>query len=169
MSPPWSRSLEIDRLADGGADIDFAVPLAELSGLHSLRAGVSGNVSGRAHFLRERGLAVAELTLKGVAQLQCQRCMQPLQLPLDARARVALVAAEEDIGKVPEDLEPMLAPDGRLSIGELVAEELLLTLPLVPLHGAGEACGAQVPPAEDEVPQGETHQPFARLAELMKR
>src|SRR5262249_10496322 len=30
MSPPWSKPLDIDRLADGEADIDFAVPLAEL-------------------------------------------------------------------------------------------------------------------------------------------
>ena len=69
ISPPWSKPLEVDRLADGGADVDFAIPLAELSGLRPLRAGVAGSVQGRAHFTRQRGLPVAELALAGEATL----------------------------------------------------------------------------------------------------
>src|SRR6202043_1855864 len=57
MSSPWSRPLEVDRLADGGADVDFAVPLAELTSLSSVRPGLGGQVSGRVHFARERGIA----------------------------------------------------------------------------------------------------------------
>ena len=38
---------------------------------------------------------------------------------------------------MPEELEPVLRPEGRISVGELVTEELLLSLPIVPLH-AGE-------------------------------
>ena len=38
---PWSQPLEVERLADAGADVDFAVPLTELSGLRALRAGVA--------------------------------------------------------------------------------------------------------------------------------
>ena len=60
MSPPWSKPLDIDRLADGEADIDFAVPLAELPRLRSQLASVEGMVRGRVHFTRESGLVVAE-------------------------------------------------------------------------------------------------------------
>ena len=42
MSPPWSKPLDIDRLADGEADVDFAVPLAELPRLRSKIASVEG-------------------------------------------------------------------------------------------------------------------------------
>src|ERR1700739_241468 len=69
MSPPWSKPLEVDRLADGGAHVDFAIPLAELSGWRPLRAGVAGSVQGRAHFTRQRGLPVAELAFAGEATL----------------------------------------------------------------------------------------------------
>src|ERR1700732_3162008 len=61
MSPPWSRPLEVDRLADGGADVDFVVPLAELSGLRSNPARVAreprerGRQRARARALRARG------------------------------------------------------------------------------------------------------------------
>jgi uncharacterized protein len=168
MLPPGSKPLDVDRLADGGADVDFAVPLAELPGLRSLRAGVAGSVHGHVHFAREQGVAVAELVLKGTATLECQRCMKPMEYALESAARVALIATEAQAGELPPDLEPMLAEGGRISIAGLITEELLLTLPIVPLHEGDEACASA--PAE-AVPErgGETHRPFARLAELLKR
>jgi uncharacterized protein len=166
MSPPWSSPLEVDRLADGGADVDFAIPLAELSGLHPQRPGVSGKVEGRVHFRRERGFAVAALTLKGRATLECQRCMQPMELPLSAQVRVALVDSEAQAARVPQDLEPVLAPGGRISIAALITEELLLSLPIVPLHAGEGGCGLEPAVAAGSI---ETHRPFAQLADLLKR
>jgi uncharacterized protein len=166
--PPWSTPLEVERLADSGADIDFAVPLAELPSLRSLRAGVTGSVRGHVRFSREQGIVVATLELHGSATLECQRCMRPMELPLDTRTRVALVASEGEAARVRGDLEPVLAVGGRTRIGELVAEELLLTLPIVPLHPRGALCAsASGGPALQEH-GGETHKPFARLAELLK-
>ncbi len=167
MSEPWSRPLEVDRLADGGAEVDFAVPLAQLPGLAA--KGVAGSVAGRARFARAQGLPVAELAVRGAATLECQRCMQPMSVPIDTIVKVALIAAEADGARVPAELEPVLAPGGRISIGELITEELLLTLPIVALHGEGEPCAA--PPAGIATAERgqDTHKPFARLADLLKR
>jgi uncharacterized protein len=165
MSSPWSRLLDVDRLADGSESIDFAVPLAELTGLHSRAPGIAGEVRGRAHFTREQGIAVAELELAGTATLECQRCLEALRLPLEAATRIALVGSEADVARVPADLEPMLAPEGRTSIAGLLTEELLLGLPIVPLHAACGPGRAAAP--EQDTP--ETHRPFARLGELLKR
>jgi len=168
--PPWSTPLEVERLADRGADVDFAVPLAELGGLRSARAGVAGNVHGRVHFGREAGVAVAELNLSGTATLVCQRCLQPMELHVDSNVRVGLIGSEAEIARVPADLEPMLAPGGRVSIGELVTEEMLLSLPIVPLHGDDAGCGAASPSAGAPGRAAEaTQRPFASLAELLKR
>jgi DUF177 domain-containing protein len=166
MSEPWSRPLEVDRLADGGAEVDFAVPLAELRGLPT---GVGGSVAGRARFARTQELPMAELTVRGSATLECQRCMQPMSVPIERLVKVALIASEADVARVPAELEPVLAPGGRISIGELITEELLLTLPIVALHAEGEPCAAA--PAETAAPeQGQdTHKPFARLADLLRR
>jgi uncharacterized protein len=170
MPEPWSRPLEVDRLADGGADLDFAVPLAELSGLRPLRADLGGSVQGRVHFRREAGIAVAELALEGAVTLQCQRCMKPMELPLRAEVRVGLIAREADVARVPADLEPMLAPGGRVSLGEIITEELLLSLPLVPLHPESARCGTQRAATAGAQREGErTQKPFAQLAELLKR
>jgi len=168
MPPPWLKPLEVDRLAGTEADVDFAIPLAELPGLRSLRDGVTGSVSGSVHFAREQGLAIAEIAVRGTVTLECQRCVKPMQLPLETVARVVLIGSEAEAGRVPADLEPVLAEGGRISIGELITEELLLMLPIVPLHADGSPCAAEPEPAAHGG-ASETHQPFARLDELLKR
>ena len=171
MSPPWSKPLDVERLADGEADIDFEVPLAELPRLRSRLAGVAGMVRGRVHFARESGFPVAELTLEGTATLTCQRCLGPLSQPVSNSARVALIGTEADAGRVPEHLEPVLAQAGRISAGELVEEELLLGLPIVPLHAQAEECSPEAagPGKNGERPEQTTQRPFAQLGELLKR
>ena len=171
MSPPWSKLLDVERLAETRAGIDFAVPLAELPRLRSRLASVEGNVRGHVHFVREAGVAVAELTMSGTARLACQRCLEAMEVAVESQVRVGLIAAEADMGRVPEDLEPMLAPEGRVSIGELVEEELLLALPIVPLHeDAGQCAVASATPlVTDQQEEPTTHRPFERLGELLKR
>ena len=172
MSPPWFKPLDVDRLSEAEADIEFAVPLAELPRLRAQLANVAGEVQGRVHFRRMAGVAVAELTLSGTARLVCQRCLEAMDVGVEAAAEVGLVATEADVSRVPEELEPVLAPDGRISVGELVEEELLLTLPIVPLHADGEggACvAADAPPLATAGREEEVQRPFAQLAELLKR
>ena len=170
MSPPWSRPLDVDRLALGETEIDFDVPLAELPRLQSRIAGIGGSVRGAARFGRQAGFAVAEVSLAGKATLQCQRCMQAMELSVDSTARVALIFAEADAAKVPEELEPVLAREGRISAAELVEEELLLALPIVPLHEELRDCA--VPPSAplvaEEAPEHVTQRPFEGLAELLR-
>jgi uncharacterized protein len=166
--PPWSRALEVDRLTETGADIEFAGALDELAALRSLRAEVTGKVRGKARFSREQGFAVVELSVEGSATLECQRCLQPMELPLAVSVRIALVGSESESARVPGELEPVLAPAGRISIGELVAEELLLTLPIVALH-SGDARCMRAPQPVPAAHGGETHRPFGGLAELLKR
>ena len=170
MSPPWSQPLDVDRLALGESEIDFDVPLAELPRLQARIAGIAGSVRGAARFGRQAGIAVAELSLAGMATLQCQRCMQALEFPIDSTTRVGLIFSEADAAEVPEELEPVLAREGRISAGELVEEELLLALPIVPLHETLRDCA--VPPSAplvaEEAPEHVTQRPFEGLAELLR-
>jgi DUF177 domain-containing protein len=171
MSAPWSQPLDVDRLSHGEAEVGFEVPLAELPRLRSRIAGIGGSVRGTARFGRQSDFAMAELSLAGKATLQCQRCMQPMEWDLGSTTHVALILAEADAAEVPEELEPVLAREGRISAGELVEEELLLALPIVPLHEHAGECA--VPPSAgllaEEGPEHTTQRPFAGLDELLRR
>jgi uncharacterized protein len=170
MSPPWSKPLDVDRLAGGEAEIDFDVPLAELSRLKARIPGIGGSVRGAVRFGRQSKFAVAELALAGKATLQCQRCMQPMELPIESTTHVALIFAEADAAEVPEELEPVLARSGSISTGELVEEELLLALPIVPLHEELRECAvpAAAPLVSAETAEHVTQRPFAGLGELLR-
>jgi len=173
MPEPWSQPNDVDRLVDRQADIAFEIPLSQLPRVQAKIAGAAGTVSGIAHFRREAGFRVAELELHGEAELVCQRCMAPMVWPLDGESRVAIVAAESDADRVPQEFETAHAEDDRIRVGDLVEEELLLTLPLVPLHAELADCEikeeAPEPVPEEEGPVQETQRPFERLGELLKR
>jgi uncharacterized protein len=169
MSPPWSNLVDIDRLADSRAEMDFAVPLEGLKMLCERYEGLRGSVAGTVRFERVAGIPVAELRMKGAAQLVCQRCLGPLELPLDAHARVGLIASEADINRVPDDLEPVLAPEGRTRLAALVEEELLLSLPIVPQHVGGECLPPAEASPEPAAAEPPSQRPFVQLGELLNR
>ncbi len=162
MSEGWSKLLDIGPLADGRAHIDFSIPLKEFPRVLPLLAGSEGDARGRVDFSREERLAVAEVTVAADVTLLCQRCLAPLKWPLNSSGRAALVATVAEGERVPETLETVLAPEHRASIRDLVEEELLLALPLVPRHENDGCAGGLADAAQ-------THRPFAQLGELFKR
>ena len=108
--------------------------------------------------------------LRGKLGSTCQRCMQPLAIELDTDSRVVLVASEVEAEAVPEGWETYLAADGMLSIPALVAEEVLLALPIVPRHAEAD-CGAAQPVAATPAPAPEAlamTRPFSDLKALLK-
>jgi uncharacterized protein len=170
MSEGWSKLLDVDPLADGQANIDFAIPLAEFPRLSPQLALTTGEVRGSVRFAREIGRPVADVAVSADLQLTCQRCFGPLSMHVDTDERVAMVASPEEADRVPQGRETIFAPDHRISLRDLVEEELLLTLPIVPLHEVDEC---EVQPAEQapesEAPAQDTQRPFERLGELLKR
>ncbi len=163
MSEGWSKLLDIGPLADGRAEVDFSIPLNEFPRVLPLLAGPQGMARGKVQFAREGRIAVAEVSVAAEVTLLCQRCLAPLSWPLASTGRAALVASAAEADQVPETLESVLAPEYRISIRDLVEEELLLALPLVPRHENAECAGARPATAED------THRPFGQLSELFKR
>jgi uncharacterized protein len=162
MSAGWSKLLDIGPLADGRAQVDFSIPLKEFPRVLPSLADPGGEARGRVSFSREGRIAVAEVAVTADLSLLCQRCLAPLKWPVNSVGRAALVASNAEGDGVPETLETVLAPEHRISTRDLVEEELLLALPLVPRHQddrcAGERAGAD-----------ETNRPFAQLSELLKR
>jgi uncharacterized protein len=168
---------EFARLADLRAGFEYEIPVSELPGLPSEWVEVPAVVAATLRFSRERGVAMVDVGVQGELNGTCQLCLKPLRWPIASQSRVALVASEAEGGELPAELESFLAPEGRCELAAIVAEEVLLALPIVPQHAEGEPCEAGPAAAAglglqstDEAPvDGEVQRPFADLRALLKR
>ena len=135
-----SKLRDVRKLADARATIGLDIPVAELPGLPGELISGSGVLHAHVQFGREQGFMVAQVVLRGQLELICQRCMGPMPLPIETSSPVLLVESEADAEAAPVEWETYLAAEGRLSLAALAAEELLLALPVVPLHADGSGC-----------------------------
>ncbi len=76
-----------------------------------------------------------DLDVQAEVWLSCQRCLQPLRQRLDIRQRLQFVRSAAEAEALDEEAEhDVLALPQALDLRELVEDELLLALPLVPRH-----------------------------------
>ncbi len=77
-----------------------------------------------------------ELSARTLVWLTCQRCLQPLEQPLAVQTRLRFVRGQAQAEALDAEVEEdVLALTRSLDLRELVEDELLLALPLVPRHG----------------------------------
>lgn len=107
----------------------------------------------------DRGVVVVSGWINADLMLVCQRCLSPLQHNLHGPVSIGIVHNEEETGLLPDDLEPFMAESGKVSVLKLLEEELILSLPLSPLHEPS------VCPATEKVEahKAERENPFAIL------
>ena len=88
--------------------------------------------------INERGMPGLRLAVDGSVRLQCQRCLDGLELPLHLKAELQFATSEAEMAAADDDVERVLA--GReMSVAALIEDEILLALPMVPKH---ERCTA---------------------------
>jgi uncharacterized metal-binding protein YceD (DUF177 family) len=78
----------------------------------------------------------------------------------------------QDTDDLPGGYEPLFGDAERLSLTEVIEEQILLGLPLVPMHTAGEQCGEvpqEVTGKEPVTAAEDKQRPFANLRELLEK
>ena len=108
------------------------------------------------------------LQAQATVWLTCQRCLQPFAVPLHIDQRIRFVRGEAEAEALDAEIEDdVLALSKSLNLRDLVEDELLLALPIVPRH---DACPQPlpVPLGSDAVPDDvpERAHPFAALQRL---
>jgi len=175
MSLGWSRRAPVDTLVGTETAMDFQIPFAELPRVSQELTGKNGEANGNVRFSRHMGHAVADLEVKASPEVVCQRCMQPMQWPVDVKSRIALVTDYDAADRVPEGTEVFLVEGDSVSVRDLVDEEVMLALPHVARHDEDSDCAGrpmmlpgQEADAEDAA-DAQVQKPFAQLGELLKR
>ncbi|MEK8049905.1 DUF177 domain-containing protein [Ideonella sp. DXS22W] len=100
--------------------------------------------------------------------LTCQRCLQPFEVPLSLSRRIRFVRGESQAEALDAESEDdVLALSRSLDLRELVEDELLLDLPIVPRHAV---CPQPLPTGSPADEAGEAasprENPFAVLRQL---
>ncbi|MCW4453540.1 YceD family protein [Flavobacterium sp. MXW15] len=148
---------------------DGQVPLAEMTRLQGLVADTEGECRYALEFGRDEVLRVSyvELSIDTALPLVCQRSLQRFLLPVSLVQRLGLIRDEAEESALPADYEALLVPeDGNLRPLDLVEDELVLMVPVVPLAPGSEAVESDWPATEEELGKAN---PFAALAALKKQ
>ncbi len=75
--------------------------------------------------------------VRATLRLRCQRCLDEVEVPVDARIELALIRRDEDALDLPGHLDPWLVTEERLDPLDLIEDELLLAVPVIPRHPLG--------------------------------
>jgi len=174
--------LDVEAFAKEGASLDGRWPLAQLDRLaesafaepesvDDVAAGreVSWQVRGEWRALRGGDLQIwLHLSAGAELPLECQRCLKPVTAVVDTQRSFLFVRGEDAAAQLDADSEDdVLALTRALDLRELIEDELLLALPLVPRH---EVCPSPlpVPAAGAEAAAEAPPHPFAGLAALKR-
>ncbi|RDI99629.1 DNA-binding protein [Dyella solisilvae] len=149
------------------------LPIAALPRLGEALAGTEGTAQYELDFGRDEfGTAYLDLRVQAPLTLTCQRTLEPFVLPVTLDSRLGLIRSEREEAALPPEVEPLLvADDGKLNLADVIEDELLLALPLVPVNPDSTLPEEVVGPGPEEVSSGEgrSDNPFAVLRELKKR
>jgi len=163
--PDW---IDVERAADANRRFGGEAPLAWMPRLTELleEPGADDAIGFEISAWRDRNKAVRmDVHVFGGVPMLCQRGLYRYVQPVNSETSVVVVADEDELAALPEELEPKVVPEGRLKLVELVEDEVLLALPLVP-RDPGAAPVTADPAPEASTPEAVSENPFAALAGL---
>lgn len=138
----WYGLRDLAGLAGRDAALRGRLDISKLTRLLSLLRSDAGSVEATLEFRQRRdGWLAVGLDYRAALELTCQRCLEPFRHEMGEH--VDLVVADEDAtpSVVPTGYEPYELTRGRLNPSELVEDELIVAIPLVPKHARIEDCG----------------------------
>lgn len=154
------------RLAESGRELHGILELKRMHRLASYLQDTEGEVEVDLRFgVDEEGVRYVRGRLKTTVSLVCQRCLGELRQPLDAGVNLGIVTSEAFAQRLGEQYEPVVVGTEPLSLAELVEDELILSLPIVPRHHDERCAGNDESDGEDKG-EARRENPFAGLAVL---
>jgi len=171
LKGPIPPHIDPRKLADRAATLEGEWPLVQFSRLCEQLVSDAGSVQARLEFGRdEQGLIVMRGNLEVEVQMVCQRCLEPVLLPVHSEFVYAVLREGASAEGLPKAYDALELGEDPLDLLELVEDELLLALPIVPAHDpddcqhpAGFAAAPE--PSVEEVPRSN---PFDVLAQLKR-
>jgi uncharacterized protein len=158
------------RLAENAADLHGKLPVEKMPRLCTSLLSPSGEVEVHVKFGVDRqGIRNIEGHVKAELTLECQRCLEPFMYEVVSDFTYGMINAEDDAKALPASYDPVLVKDGSLNIQDMIEEELIVNLPIVPMHDEQD-CKIHLPlfvASDKEVlPMAEKESPFKIIESL---
>lgn len=172
MSPESSSSrvpeaVDAWRMVAARRGFEGRVALSALARLQGLLHDSEGEASYSLEFDRDAlQVSYVQLRIEAELPLLCQRSLERFLFPVRVTQRLGLVRDEAEESALPPDYEALLVPeDGQLHPLDLVEDELVLAVPVVPVNPDAPEAQADWPAREEEIASAN---PFSALATLKK-
>lgn len=154
------------RYAEQNLGLDGTVKIANMQRLSSILNSGEDVVTVNLKFgVDEQGVVYLKGHLNAKLTLQCQRCMDQLVYEIITDFVLGIVSTLDEANALPEHYEPALAKEGQLALRELIEDEIILNLPIIPRHEP-EDCKVKLPLADSGWDQGKGENPFRVLESL---
>lgn len=158
------------RSAEAKAHLQGVLLIKDMLRLRDSLLDDSGSVGVEMEFgIDEQGIRFVSGHAETQVKLQCQRCMEPYIYGIITDFVSGLVKTEEEAKDLPERFDPVVTEDGTFQIQERVEDELIISLPIVPMHDPKE-CKVKTPNVlldSDQVSEGERENPF-KVIEILR-
>jgi uncharacterized protein len=171
MSKENSLPQKVDpfRFAENEISLDGVISIKDMVRLRPSLGGDEGQVEVHVTFgMDEQKTHFIRGHYSAHVMLQCQRCMETFEHEVSGNLLLGMVATEEAINELPKNYDPIVIKEGSLSIQEVIEDEFILSLPIVPMHSE-KNCKIILPLAMESAEKAETEleNPF-KVIELLR-
>jgi uncharacterized protein len=118
------------------------------------------------------GIVLLTGNIRARVMMQCQRCLKDMVLDIDRPIELALVRSDAEAVEIQAGFETYEVSNETIFTRDLIEDELLLSLPIIPMHHDSVHCdGAMLSylgPQPEEQARAPDHSPFRVLKDLGK-
>ena len=165
-SAPFPERIDAVKMFARMGSIAADLPLARLQRFKQQLSSEVGDVAVDLHFGRdEEGRRLLSGTLDTTVQVACQRCLRDMDLPLHCDMALLVVDSEAELQELRESQDGVVMTEEGLDVVALVEDELLLSLPMIPMH-EDPNCNQVLNALREGDGSGARPNPFAVLAGL---
>ncbi|NNE37998.1 MAG: hypothetical protein HKN08_06805 [Gammaproteobacteria bacterium] len=135
MSSDLSICIDPEKLSGSGEQLSGLVNLADLGRLADLITQQTGDVRYDLTFARnEKGNITVTGEIESKLTLICQRCLCNMTIPVHSDVNIGIVEGENELAELEQELDPYQAEKRKISVLKLIEDEILLGLPISPMH-----------------------------------
>lgn len=157
------------RFAEQKISLEGSLSVSEMQRLSTNLKSNKANVFVKLNFgIDEQGLTFITGELQTNLVLECQRCLETFMYPVASQFRLGIVRTLDEANALPKHYEPAIAQENNLALRDLIEDEIILNLPIIPRHEPQD-CNVKLPLADAGWQNGkDDNNPFQVLEALKK-